>query len=180
MDFFLKRPCLLCPMHVWAQLEEGTEWTLPNLRQLGLRDVKTYHITVNYVPPTGVGVDSSGEVHQISVDWKDKHQSRTNWDPRYHGIVLQLSKEKVFSLDAKDGATKLRIVAPLATKMHLKGCGALKELDFDCPLLLDLGVRNATSTIQKMVESFSKKSPWLKLVTLEMWQVTIRHNIREI
>ena len=59
---------------------EGTEWTLPNLRHLGLSEVKTTHITVNYVPPTGVGVDNDGQVHQISLDWKYKRQNKMNWD----------------------------------------------------------------------------------------------------
>ena len=71
-------------------------------------------------------------------------------------------------LDAKECADRLTVVAPLATKIHLKGCRALKELDIDCRPLLDLVVKNSPPTISKMVKSFSKKTPWLKKVTLEM------------
>ena len=132
-------------------MDEGTEWTLPNLRELELGEVKTTHITVNYVPPTDVGVDSSGQVHQISLDWKNKRRNAEV--PGARGILLRVSKEKMLFLDVKDCATKLRISAPLATKMHLKGCGALKELQIDCPLLLDLVVGNSPPTMRKMVES---------------------------
>ena len=111
------------------QLEEGTEWTLPNLRQLDLGVVKTTHITVNYVPSKGVGIDGGGQVHQVSLDWKGKGQRKRIWDIRECGILLRVSEESAFFLDAKDCATDLRIVAPSATKMHLKGCGALKKLD---------------------------------------------------
>ena len=122
---------------------------------------------MNYASATSVGAYASGQVHQISLDWKDKRRCVKNSGiPR--GISLRVSKEKALFLDVKDCATKLRIVAPSTTKMHFKGCGALKELDIDCPLLLDLVVGNSPSTIKKMVENLSKKSPWLKKVTIEM------------
>ena len=149
-------------------MEEGTEWTLPNLRRLDLSEVKTTHITVNYVTPKGVGVDSGVQVHQLSLDWKQKRESREVWDFRRRGIFLRVTKDNLLFLDAKDRAAKLRIVAPSATKMHFKRCGALRELDIDSRLLLDLAVGNSPPTIRKMVGKFSHKCPWLKSVTLEM------------
>ena len=136
---------------------------MPNLRELDL-------VEVNYVTPTSVGVDSGGQMHQLSLDWKNKRESREIWDFRRRGIFLRVSKEKALFLDAKDCATKLRIVAPSATKMHLNGCGALRELDIDCRLLLDLVFGNYPPTIMKMVERFRHKCPWLKKFTLEIPQ----------
>ena len=124
-------------------MEEGTEWTLPNLRELDLVDVKATHITVNYVTPTSVGVDSGVQVHQLSLDWKDKRGSAKVMSFGLRGVLLRVSKDNVLFLDAKDCATKLRIVAPLVTKMYLKRCRALRELDIDCRLLLDLAVGNS-------------------------------------
>ena len=149
-------------------MEEGTEWTLPSLRRLDLSEVKATHITVNYVTPTSVGVDSGGQVHQLFLDWKDKRGSKKALCFGLRGVLLRVSKDNVLSLDAKDRAAKLRIVAPSVTKMYLTRCGALRELDIDGRVLLDLVVGNSPPTIRKMVGSFSHKCPWLKNVTLEM------------
>lgn len=149
-------------------MEEGTEWTLPNLKRLDLSDVKTTHIKVNYALPKSVGVDNGGRLHQISLTWKDKRHSAKAWNYHQLGLELPVSKERMLFVDVRDCATKLSIVAPSATKIHLKRCKVLKELDIDSPLLLDLVVGNSVLTIKKMVESFSKKCPWLKKVTLEL------------
>ena len=132
---------------------------MPNLRKIDLGGVETTHITVNYDMRTDLG----GQVHQISVHWIDSSFG----DIRQRGISLRVSKEKVIFLDVKNAVTKLHIVALSATQIHLKGCGALKELDIECPLLVELVVGNSPPTIKKMVESLSKVSPWLRKVTME-------------
>lgn len=164
---YFKRPRFFWPYVRLSAFGGGKEWTLPNLRQLQLGGVGTTHITVNYVLATSVGVDGGGQVHQISLNWKNERRCAKVSDFGPRGLLLQVSKEKALFLDVKDCATKLRVAAPLAIKMHLKVCcGAWKELEIDCPLLLNLVVENPPPTMRKTAEE--PKSPWLKEVTVEL------------
>ena len=149
-------------------MEDDTEWTLPNLKLLHLSDVDTTHIIVNYALAKGVGVESDGRSHQVSLDWKDKRQAADAWTFRQLGLELRVSKENVIFVDAKDCVTKLRIVAPSVTKIHLKRCTILKKLDIDCRLLVELVVGTSHPTIKKVVDNISNKCPLLKKVNLEM------------
>lgn len=113
--------------NVWEQLDEGTEWILPKLREVDFSALTKRQIKLKTLSPISTKIRNKSDFRHISIEWGEKRPISFS-----RGILLSIGQEDSMCIDARDCVTKLRIAAPSAKKLHLKGCGLLIE----CPLLI--------------------------------------------